>query len=101
MWNDPKLKIKWPTKSLYCQKRTNKIKILIFILTKMNNALIYCLCLHDNLYNSVKNLGYVPVGLGSKNFSDGWIRDQMEIIFHIKILIMENIHFIIGYGKTT
>ena len=42
----------------------------------MNNALIYCLCLHDNLYNSVKNLGYVPVGLGSKNFSDGWIRDS-------------------------
>tara|TARA_Y200000002_G_C22598841_1_gene628594 strand:- start:9 stop:821 length:813 start_codon:yes stop_codon:yes gene_type:complete len=42
----------------------------------MNNAIIYCLCLHDKLYNNVKDLGYVPVGLGSKNFSDGWITDS-------------------------
>ena len=37
---------------------------------------MYCICLQDELYKNVKELGYVPVGLGSKNFSSGWLRDN-------------------------
>ena len=37
---------------------------------------MYCICLQDELYKDVKELGYVPVGLGSKNFSSGWLRDN-------------------------
>ena len=42
----------------------------------MNNATIYCLCLHNSILNTIKNAGYVPVGLGNDNFSDEWLRDN-------------------------
>ena len=42
----------------------------------MNNAVIYCLCLHDDLLKKVTQLGYVPVGLGSNNFSIEWLNDK-------------------------
>ena len=29
---------------------------------------MYCICLHDELYKTVKDLGYIPVGLGKENF---------------------------------
>ena len=33
----------------------------------MNNLKMYCICLHDGLYRTVKDLGYIPVGLGKGN----------------------------------
>ena len=42
----------------------------------MHNASMYCLCLHDKTLPIVKKLGYLPVGLGSENFSKDWIRDN-------------------------
>ena len=62
-------------------KKDKQNKILIFILTKMNNALFVSLSSY-NLFSSVKNLGYVPVGLGSKTFLMNGLQTQMEIIFH-------------------
>ena len=43
----------------------------------MNNAIIFCLCLHDNLLNKVKELDYIPVGLGKNNFSKEWLSDSV------------------------
>jgi hypothetical protein len=37
---------------------------------------IYCLGLDNNLYEEIKKLGYVPVGLGDNNFSSEWVRDN-------------------------
>ncbi len=42
----------------------------------MNNAEIYCLCLHDHLLEKVKSLNYIPVGLGKNEFSPGWLKDN-------------------------
>ena len=42
----------------------------------MNKLKMYCICLHDKLYSTIKELGYVPVGLGKEIFSDGWLRDN-------------------------
>ena len=47
----------------------------------------------------IKNLKYIPVGLGKNDFSKEWIRDNTgENITH-KILFMESILFIIGSGR--
>ena len=35
----------------------------------MNNLNMYCICLHNNDYDVVKKLGYIPVGLGKNKFS--------------------------------
>jgi hypothetical protein len=45
----------------------------------MVKAKIYCLCLHDELLNRVKELNYIPVGLGNNNFSDEWMLDKKGI----------------------
>tara|TARA_X000001036_G_scaffold402635_1_gene408574 strand:- start:2441 stop:3256 length:816 start_codon:yes stop_codon:yes gene_type:complete len=45
----------------------------------MSNLLMYCLCLDDSLLTKVKNLNYVPVGLGKNNFSTEWLRDNTKI----------------------
>ena len=37
---------------------------------------MYCLCLHDNMLNKIKNVDYVPVGLGNGKFSEGWLKDD-------------------------
>ncbi len=42
----------------------------------MQNAKMYCLCLHNNTLPIIKKLGYVPVGLGSNKFSEEWLRDN-------------------------
>tara|TARA_B110001452_G_C15222188_1_gene423686 strand:- start:863 stop:1675 length:813 start_codon:yes stop_codon:yes gene_type:complete len=44
---------------------------------KNENSIIYCLCLHDQLLDKVKNLNYVPVGLGKEKFSVNWLRDDI------------------------
>ena len=42
----------------------------------MRNATIYCLCLHNKVLPIMKNLGYVPVGLGNNKFSKEWTKDN-------------------------
>ena len=42
----------------------------------MNNLNMYCICLHDNNYNTVEKLGYIPVGLGKNKFNNSWLRDN-------------------------
>ena len=42
----------------------------------MNNLNMYCICLHDNNYNDVKKLGYIPVALGKNEFNSNWLRDN-------------------------
>ena len=37
---------------------------------------MFCVTLEPNHYNFIKNLGYVPVGLGDKNFDDKWFKDK-------------------------
>ena len=37
---------------------------------------MYCISIDNNLLNKISNLGYLPVGLGDTNFSDGWITDK-------------------------
>ena len=37
---------------------------------------MYCLCLNDDVYNSVSELNYIPVGLGKNKFSSQWLRDN-------------------------
>ncbi len=42
----------------------------------MEKIKIYCLCIHDELLNKVKRIGYEPVGLGQNISSEGWLRDN-------------------------
>jgi len=42
----------------------------------MNKVNMYCLSLYDEDYDKIKNLGYIPVGLGKENFSNAWLRDN-------------------------
>jgi hypothetical protein len=45
----------------------------------MNNIKMYCLCLDDNLFKQVTNLGYIPVGLGLNKFSSKWLTDRTGV----------------------
>ena len=42
----------------------------------MNNLLMYCLSLNNEDFDKIKSLDYIPVGLGPKKFSKGWLRDD-------------------------
>ena len=42
----------------------------------MKNLEIYCISMEPDHLNFIKELGYIPVGLGDKNFSRGWLRDN-------------------------
>jgi len=42
----------------------------------MQNANIYCLCLHNELLQKIKEINYIPVGLGNNKFSLDWLRDN-------------------------
>ena len=42
----------------------------------MQNAKMYCLCLHNRILPIIKKLGYAPVGVGNDKFSDEWLRDN-------------------------
>ena len=42
----------------------------------MSNLDIYCLSLYNEDYKKIKSLSYKPVGLGEKNFSANWLRDN-------------------------
>ncbi len=37
---------------------------------------MYCLAIDDSLKNKIKELNYIPVGLGDNNFSEEWLRDN-------------------------
>ena len=36
---------------------------------------MFCISLEPNHYNFIKNLGYIPVGLGDKDFNNNWFKD--------------------------
>ena len=40
---------------------------------------MFCLTLEPNHYKFIKGLGYFPVGLGKKNFSEDWFSDKSGI----------------------
>ena len=37
---------------------------------------MFCLTLEPNHYEFIKKLGYLPVGLGEKNFGNDWFSDK-------------------------
>ena len=43
----------------------------------MKDILIYCLSIKKNILNLIKELNYIPVGLGNENFSNEWLRDNI------------------------
>ena len=65
----------------------------------MLKSKIYCMCLHEHHLDNLIKLKYIPVGLGSHEFSDNWLKDNTKINISKKILIMESILFITGFGK--
>ena len=42
----------------------------------MQNATIFCLCLHNKVLPIIKKLEYIPVGLGTDNYSREWLKDN-------------------------
>jgi len=42
----------------------------------MKNLKMFCTTLEPSHYKFIKNLGYIPVGLGEKNFDDYWFKDN-------------------------
>ena len=48
-------------------------------ISSASKATIYCHSLYNKLLAQIKNVGYVPVGLGSENFSNEWLRDNTKI----------------------
>ena len=45
----------------------------------MLKSKIYCMCLHEHHLNNLIKLKYIPVGLGSHEFSDSWLKDNTKI----------------------
>ena len=45
----------------------------------MKNLNMFCITLEPNHYKFIKSLGYIPVGLGDKNFDDKWFTDKLGI----------------------
>lgn len=44
----------------------------------MKNLKIFCICINNDLLEVVKKLDYIPVGLGSDNFSKEWLTDDTQ-----------------------
>ena len=44
----------------------------------MKNLQIYCITLDPQHKGLIEDIGYVPVGLGDKNFEEGWLRDNTK-----------------------
>ena len=42
----------------------------------MKNLNMFCLSLEPNHYQFIKKLGYLPVGLGNKDFDNNWLSDK-------------------------
>ena len=45
---------------------------------KKNMLTIFCLCLHNNFFNQLKKLKYIPVGLGNNFFNSKFLRDNTK-----------------------
>ncbi len=45
----------------------------------MKNLNMFCLTLEPNHYKFIKELGYIPVGLGEKEFNENWLSDKSGI----------------------
>ena len=45
----------------------------------MKDLAMFCLCLEPNNYEFIKNLGYIPVGVGEKKFDKNWLSDKSGI----------------------
>ena len=45
----------------------------------MKKLNMFCLSLEPKHYNFIKELGYLPVGLGEKNFGKEWFSDRLGI----------------------
>ena len=43
----------------------------------MKNLEMFCISLEPNHYSFIKSLGYVPVGLGDKDFNNDWFGDKL------------------------
>ena len=42
----------------------------------MKNLEMFCLTLEPSHLRFIKDLSYIPVGLGNKNFSNDWLSDK-------------------------
>ena len=65
----------------------------------MTNLKMFCLTMLPEHGELINKLNYHPVGLGDKKFTNYFLQIRMVKIYHIKIHIMENILFVIGFGK--
>ena len=45
----------------------------------MKNLKMFCLTLNPKHYGFIRGLGYIPVGLGGKNFDEDWLTDKSGI----------------------
>ena len=45
---------------------------------KKNILNIFCLCLHNNFFEQLKKLKYIPVGLGDNFFNSKFLRDNTK-----------------------
>ena len=43
----------------------------------MKNLNMFCISMEPNHYKFIKSLGYIPVGLGDKDFDDNWFTDKL------------------------
>ena len=57
----------------------------------MKNISLFCLSLNPAHLNKIKNLGFLPVGLGNSNFSNEWLRDNTNE--NINQLTKSNVYF--------
>ena len=65
----------------------------------MNNLTIFCLTLDPRHEKIIKELSYIPVGLGKNKFNNNFFSDKEGINISKKIPFMENTPFISGYGR--
>ena len=42
----------------------------------MNSIKMYCLSIDDKSYENIKEMNYIPVGLGQYNYKNNWLRDN-------------------------
>ena len=40
---------------------------------------VFCIDINNSNYNKIKELNYIPVGLGQDNFDDNWLRDNTGV----------------------
>lgn len=60
---------------------------------------VFCISIFNENYKLFKSLNLIPVGLGKKKYSKKWLIEKKKITYLLKMNFMENILFIITYGK--